>query len=558
MILKDNKILRCPTCLLIPSIKVNRFNNELEYECSNNHKEKGKFNEIYCKLIQININECSSKICKNKSKYYCIECYQLLCDECCKINNNNKHNHNLIDIKLIDKICFEHKETINSYCVFDKKNLCNFCEDNHNTIFLNNLFFSTSQIEEFKRLVNEVKNNSNSNDFMIILFKELKELLLEYIKKINDFILNYNKYKDLYASFLSNLICIYENNFQNKILNYNIINNINLNFETKNFEYNLFFEELNQKIEKIKNNVKLNLSNEIKFLKNIKNSWGKLIFLNDNKILSYDISIYIFDTKKSENAFVISFNKFPFIRNIIQLKNNILIIICKEFISFVRLFNEKYEIITKFNIRKNKNFIELENNKLISYSSLGKIFIWNNLNNSFKIEKEYNNFNNRKIKDLIIIKENLLALWESDNISFFNYEKNEVYSINNNDFIIENYNNNRNCLFLINENILVFILQNCFYFIDINNHQIIKKIEHHIDNLIFVKQLYKNIFLMGNKKGLLYKYSINEYYEIKLNNMIQLYKDDEYINLVFIEIFDNKENYLIYTTDTETLDIWKI
>ena len=83
MILKDNKILRCPTCLLIPSIKVNRFNNELEYECSNNHKEKGKFNEIYCKLIQININECSSKICKNKSKYYCIECYQLLCDECC-------------------------------------------------------------------------------------------------------------------------------------------------------------------------------------------------------------------------------------------------------------------------------------------------------------------------------------------------------------------------------------------------------------------------------------------------------------------------------------------
>ena len=56
LLLSEFSVLRCPSCKLIPSIKLNSIENTLEYLCPNNHKEKGKFEDIYKKLKLNNLN----------------------------------------------------------------------------------------------------------------------------------------------------------------------------------------------------------------------------------------------------------------------------------------------------------------------------------------------------------------------------------------------------------------------------------------------------------------------------------------------------------------------
>ena len=52
----ENNILRCPICCLIPEIKYDFYNNNLQYSCKNNHSEKGDFNFIYRRLKLSNLN----------------------------------------------------------------------------------------------------------------------------------------------------------------------------------------------------------------------------------------------------------------------------------------------------------------------------------------------------------------------------------------------------------------------------------------------------------------------------------------------------------------------
>ena len=81
LLFSEFSVLRCPSCKLIPLIKLNSFEDTLEYLCPNNHKEKGKFEDIYKKLKLNNLNNLICSFCSNKSVFYCPNCVNFVCNE---------------------------------------------------------------------------------------------------------------------------------------------------------------------------------------------------------------------------------------------------------------------------------------------------------------------------------------------------------------------------------------------------------------------------------------------------------------------------------------------
>ena len=56
---KGNYIMRCPECILIPSIKMKFENNEIEYECENKHKNNLSYDKFINESKKYSLNNIS-------------------------------------------------------------------------------------------------------------------------------------------------------------------------------------------------------------------------------------------------------------------------------------------------------------------------------------------------------------------------------------------------------------------------------------------------------------------------------------------------------------------
>ncbi len=265
--MKSIKILRCPICYLIPKIFNSKFNEWLEPSftlkilCPNSHL-KYIYNETILKKNTFSLTDIPCKICnlKNNSKYYCKECYSILCDICL-----NKHitNYNHKDIKTIyeiDNICLIHNEKFNLYCKTCELEICKECfnskvhkEHEINELKTLNIIKIKNDIKKYinnfkKKLekkkikeINNFKSNFSASDYSSIYgieedYKSASKNLSRYLNIINDLINQYELYIEYY-----------------KIPSYNLYQNINLIYKCYNNENLIYCNKHEKDLIKIYN-----------------------------------------------------------------------------------------------------------------------------------------------------------------------------------------------------------------------------------------------------------------------------------------------------------------
>ena len=179
----SNIEFRCPNCYLIPFINIETINNELimYFKCINK-KCKKEISDNYeilnteCKKNSLNFVICCD--CKKKRNiiskklnnfYYCFECFNFFCSDCCKFHENR--NHKIIDLKNMDSICSEHNLNFNKYCEFHEINLCNKCKDYDQNNFIKINYLEKYKLNKFNRIILTSEKNFNELQNLYEIFK---------------------------------------------------------------------------------------------------------------------------------------------------------------------------------------------------------------------------------------------------------------------------------------------------------------------------------------------------------------------------------------------------
>ncbi len=123
---KGNYIIRCPECILIPSIKMKFKNNEIEYECENKHKNTLSYDKFIneSKKYSLNKTKClnySNNESNNKINLYFFKCKNFICGKCFNEHSKNKEHEFYISITRFDRYCKEHNNSYSYYCKIVKK-----------------------------------------------------------------------------------------------------------------------------------------------------------------------------------------------------------------------------------------------------------------------------------------------------------------------------------------------------------------------------------------------------------------------------------------------------
>ena len=167
-------------------------------------------------LNKIKCNECNNT--NNKSLYYWRECFNILCKNCKKIHQEKQIHKNIIDINIIDDICYIHNEINIVYCKNCEESICNKCiksekhkEHEKNEIKLLDLINLKNKcikfkkklskyLEEYKLRLFKSRKNNHLNDFknnneIKLYIKELKNINLDIADFILDMINDFDIYK---------------------------------------------------------------------------------------------------------------------------------------------------------------------------------------------------------------------------------------------------------------------------------------------------------------------------------------------------------------------------
>ena len=495
-IFSENIVKRCPICFLIPEIKANFLENKLEYKCPNGHKEKGKFNDLYSKLISLN-DEKTKCFCQKNASFYCIKCFKFFCE-----NHSNlekmKEGHKTIDLNVIDSVCLEHGVTISSYCDIENKLFCIYCKNCNHIKSLNEAFIKN--IENYDIKLDEISDKLKEN---LKKFDDLKnflnKIILEIEKKKNEELDFINNYK----IFLSNILNTYKYKSKNYCISYNNIINIHNNFNPNFGENNRIINFL----DKIKEEINNKLKTDNIFL--IENSYEKLKILtngieincvgilNDGRLASGDeksnFTVYNKLTFKKDIELFNNLNKLVYFTPLND--NNV---IASFYNGFIRIYNinETYiNIICTLEVHKETIFKvkQLSDKNFISCSRDFSFKIWN-----YKKNDIYINIHKEKniIYDIIELKNNIIVYdVYPDKIKFFNYNKN----IELNECIDGlNLSNNFGSRFvLINNNELLVSGNKKIYIVDLFNYKLLNVINY--ENQIFwVLKLDNYNYLIGD------------------------------------------------------------
>ncbi len=252
-IIKAKEVI-CPECK--ESIKINIDNYEFNLNnCINKHNINNILFDEFEKTQNIDVSSIKCKLCdKNKSNsfnnelFICLNCNINLCP-LCKYQHEKEYEkgHKMINYELKDYICNNHYQNYIKYCKECNKDICIDCEKEHKEHEI--IYYGDIIPKE------EIKENINN----------LKEYIDKFNNEINNII---NKLKIImnrmrkYYDISNNII----NNYKIEYKNYTILNNIN-----EFIKYN----------NKIKNDIKLILNEDIANKFQIMNNRFNYIFTNN-------------------------------------------------------------------------------------------------------------------------------------------------------------------------------------------------------------------------------------------------------------------------------------
>ena len=576
----ETSILRCPICKLIPSIKSNFLENSIEFNCPNGHIEKGLFNNIYTKLKEKNdINKMKCNKCLNEGNFYCIKCFKFFCEKDGKIKDSQEE-HNLINKYDIDNYCLKDKDKIVMFCKTENKLLCGKCDHEKNNckiIPLKQMLLKKELLENYnEKLLNMENNKENDNDdeYKKIL-DEIEELLITYLNKIkaikNIFIDNNKNFFHFYHDLLN----CYNYKINKKCYNFNIINNLNSNFNNinnkNNFSY--IFEDLNNKLFEIENKYdniiyKIKENFEKKNIVNFDKSYN-IANINNFFNINYGNEIYtmkvLFDKRlalggDSSNLLIINNNTFDIdlkinnnkdnLNYIDQLKNENLILCFSKIIRIIRLLkNNSYKIIQDINAHESDvwNVKELYNSNLISCSHDKSLKIWSKKNENEEYREVYKISESNYFNDILEIKPNEIIYDVYDTmIKFYNIKKRmEIKKIENLNLTSAGRGNS---MIQMNKNTIIVGGDQKIYFFDTNTYEKIADIKYSywIYSLLKIND---ESFIIGDKEGNLCQF--NFVTKKRISTKSKVHNSDKIYSIV---IFNN---YLVSGGNQTIIKIWK-
>ena len=504
----ENIVKRCPICFLIPEIKSNFLENTLEYKCPNGHFEKGKFNDIYSKLISLGDGNIKC-FCQKNALFYCIKCFKFFCETHSKLEKM-KDGHKTIDKNLIDIICLEHGVNISSYCEIENKLFCIYCKKcNHHIKSLNEAF-----INDIEKYDNNLTDNYNKFVENLKQFDDLKNFLkkiyLQIDKKKNELLDFIKKYK----LFLSNILNTYKYKLKNYCISYNNIINIHNNFN-QNLDKKIFVNFLNKIKEEIYKKFKINsnflIENSYEQLKII--TKGKEIncigILNDGRLASGDeksnFTVYNKLTFKKDIEIFNNLDQLVYFSQLYD--NNVIASFYKGNIRIYKINDNNINIICDLKVHNGTIYKvkQLSDENFISCSRDFSFKIWNyKINNdiiNIKTHKEQNQiFNIMELKNNIIVYDVY-----PDTIKFYNNIKNsELNKCINGLNLTDDFGSR---FVLINDNELLVGGNKKIYIIDLFNYKLLNTINY--ENQIFwVLKLDFFNYLIGDDNSDLAQFNI--------------------------------------------------
>ena len=544
---KGNYIIRCPECILIPSIKMKFENNEIEYECENKHKNTLSYDKFVTESKKYSFNNIKCFNCNNESDndnyFYCFKCKNFICLNCIKEHIKNKEHKFYISITGFDGCCKEHNNSYAYYCKNCKKNICSICNNEHlthNIEDLSKLIFNEK--DEAMKEINEIKNIKNKIDIIQNnineLFNKIKNNIINKIDLINNLLYTYE----------------YEQKYHN--LNYYVINNLK-SFKNNiklNINFNSLFNKSDQLINSLKNLFNNNkLQNNIRELKNHTSSVYNIIILKDGRLSSCGgdglINIY---NKQNYNVDLQIKDKCEVFYHK-ELSNNNIISCCSD--KTLKIYKNNNLIYT---LNGHNNWvckvIELENNKLISCAYDNTMKIWEFDGNKYNCTNTFTISNSNNWTNILRINKDKLvsSAYSSNYIKFWDIKNNfnEIKTLNN----IETCYWNSMCM--INDNILLIggYSSGGIYIINTDNYQMISQVHKNIKYVYSIIELMNGNILIGccDENN---KYSLIEY-KYENNDLIKILSKDNAHSSYIWGLIEMNDGMIISCSDDKSIKYW--
>ena len=518
--LPEIQITRCLKCPFIPLMEINCDSKQtyIFSRCRNYHNykktlseylksnEKNQFNLIFCSKCKKKYNN------EIDNFFYCGKCKIFYCENC------KEKNHIQINLHKFDSFCVEHDDKIISYCEICLKNLCIYCQNEHNKnhkiLSLSNLLLNNKEIENYSNQLNKASNH----------LKKIEKICVEIIKKLNikieEIKNNFELFKNinnLQINFAKNILEILKQKNSKRELNYEIIMNVKNNFKFNYKDCEIFeYENIFQKAKKIENYL-LNTSNfvlgnkdsfsemkEIFTLTEHKKIINKIIIFDNENFLatcSKDNSINLYDIKKNyENIFkIVDHSQSVNYLCLLDVEDQRTLITSSDdfYAKIIKIFPEKnnYRVIQNLKHSKPvKKTIELNNKKIASCSG-NKIYVYDfNLNMKKYVLNHILESNEFEIDSIFELPnfEIISASFLGKNLTFTTIKNKNNEEIINYDFI-----SNVNCakfpdvFCYLKEKIVACCAQNGIYLIDFQLHQIYKFVEIEKKENVWIENLIK-------------------------------------------------------------------
>jgi len=269
---EKSKEIVCPQCK--ESAFIYFKNYKISFQCKNGHELKDYLFEQYEETQKIDISKIICEQCKinKKSNTYnqiffrCNSCKMNLCPIC---KPKHDKSHKIINYEQKNFICESHNENYSLYCKSCKQNICIYCGNEHTkheTISLGNII---TNIEDLRS--NYQKLNKKINKF--------KQNVGELINILNRTVHSF----EIYSYIVNDAI----NNYENKKINYHVLNNI------KGIFNHYIIEDLDKIIKD------QNYSNKFSYIVNIYNNITNKKMINNSKAITNDQTCSLNSNQKS-------------------------------------------------------------------------------------------------------------------------------------------------------------------------------------------------------------------------------------------------------------------
>ena len=250
-----------------------------------------------------------------------------------------------------------------------------------------------------------------------------------------------------------------------------------------------------------------------------------LIILKDGRLASCsnDKSVKIYN--KNNKIVEININENSQISYIFEVEDNVLMTCLRDGVTNVYKFlsDKQYQKIQSIEIDgKNtiKKIIKLINGNFISISNSLYLKIWNYLNQKYNLFKSISSNNSYRFEDIIEVKndEIVAQINSTEYLSFIDIKnEKEIYRLN-----VSNIRGNHIYeLQMLNKNVLFYGLDMNIFLIDINSHNIIKRIDNLNFQIYCSNVLSENMVVLGVQNGNLIILKIsNNYNQINTSKII--------------------------------------